>query len=155
MKTSTKVWTILVTIIVLSLAGFIYFKWFFVPQEGVDAGLLNYCNYEGVIFKTNEGKLIQAGYNSQNSSATIQSNEFKFSVETDELAELLREKYTGQQVKLSWKRYNGTLPWRGNSQYIVIGIVGDNSLDSTPATPQPVSIATGEPTDDVLNLPVN
>jgi hypothetical protein len=49
---------------------------------------------------------------------SIQSNEFKFSVVDEHVAERLNQgQNTG--IKLHWKRYLGTLPWRGNSQYIV------------------------------------
>jgi hypothetical protein len=30
---------------------------------------------------------------------------------------------SSRQIKLHWKRYLGTLPWRGNSQYVVDSII--------------------------------
>ena len=39
-------------IIVLALAAFIFFKFYFVFGEGVKAGELNYVVYKGYIFKT-------------------------------------------------------------------------------------------------------
>jgi hypothetical protein len=49
---------------------------------------------------------------------SIQSNEFHFSVVDEGVARKLNEGMnTG--VKLHWKRYLGTLPWRGKSQFIV------------------------------------
>jgi hypothetical protein len=49
---------------------------------------------------------------------SIQSNEFHFSVEDESVAKVLNEgANTG--VKLHWKRYLGTLPWRGNSPFVV------------------------------------
>ena len=62
--------------------------------------------------------MIQSGYNSKNANTTIQSNEFRFSVEDEAIAKRLNES-SSRQVKLHWKRYLGTLPWRGNSQFIV------------------------------------
>lgn len=122
MSTKGKIigWT--TAILVVALAAFIYIKFCFVYSTGVNEGDINYFQKEGFIFKTYEGKMIQTGYNSKNSNATIQSNEFKFSVADDAVAEEI-EKHSSRQVKLQWKRYLGTLPWRGNSQFIVYGIV--------------------------------
>jgi hypothetical protein len=66
--------------------------------------------------------MIQTGYNSHNTSATIQSNEFKFSVVDEKVAEQI-DSNSSRQIKLHWKRYLGTLPWRGNSQYVVDSII--------------------------------
>lgn len=153
MKTSTKFWLIACPVIIIALAAFVFFKWYFIPQEGVDAGLLNYCNHEGIIFKTEEGKLIQAGYNTESTTGAWKSNEFKFSVERESLADTLRNYYTGQQVKLKWKRYNGTLPWRGKEQYIVYDIVNVASLDSAQPTIAEPMAPTSEPSDDITTLP--
>lgn len=117
MSTKTKVWTILSTVLVVALAAFIFVKFFFVYSEGVNEGDINYFQREGFIFKTYEGKMIQTGYKSKG-TATIQSNEFRFSVEDEQVVATL-DSVSNQQIKLYWKRYLGTLPWRGNSQFIV------------------------------------
>ena len=122
MSTGGKVLSWLIAIVVVALAGFIFFKFCFVYSEGTNEGDINYFQKEGVIFKTYEGKMIQTGYNSKNSNATIQSNEFKFSVADAEVAMEI-EQSSSKQIKLHWKRYLGTLPWRGNSQFIVDRIV--------------------------------
>ena len=122
-------------VIVLALAVYIFVKFFYVYSEGVNEGDINYFQREGFIFKTYEGKMIQTGYNSRNSNATIQSNEFKFSVADDKVAEELQAT-SGRQVKLHWQRYLGTLPWRGNSQYVVTKVVP--SKKKTPVSQQDV-----------------
>ena len=66
--------------------------------------------------------MIQTGYNSHNTSATIQSNEFKFSVVDEQVAQQIDDN-SSRQIKLHWKRYLGTLPWRGNSQFVVDSII--------------------------------
>lgn len=114
-------WTLVIAMIVL--AGFIFFKFCFVYSEGVNEGDINYFQKEGFIFKTYEGKMIQTGLKTANAArsaqgTTIQSNEFKFSVVSEKVAKQLEEG-TNSGVKLHWKRYLGTLPWRGNSQFIV------------------------------------
>lgn len=122
MSTGGKVITSVISVLLLALVGFLYFKFFFVYSEGSNEGDINYFQREGFIFKTYEGKMIQTGYNSHNTSATIQSNEFKFSVVDERIAEQI-DSNSSRQIKLHWKRYLGTLPWRGNSQFVVDSII--------------------------------
>lgn len=122
MKTGGKIATTVVTLLLLGLAVFIYVKFFFVYSEGTNEGDINYFQREGFVFKTYEGKMIQTGYNSHNTSATIQSNEFKFSVVDERVAEQI-DSNSSRQIKLHWKRYLGILPWRGNSQFVVDSII--------------------------------
>ena len=146
MSTGGKIVTSVASILVLGLAIFVFFKFFFVYSEGTNEGDINYFQREGFIFKTYEGKMIQTGYNSHNTSAPIQSNEFKFSVVDDRIAEQI-DSNSSRQIKLHWKRYLGTLPWRGNSQYVVDSIISvknapaveDNLLD----IPAPVDVPLG------------
>ena len=146
MSTGGKIITSVASILVLGLAIFVFFKFFFVYSEGTNEGDINYFQREGFIFKTYEGKMIQTGYDSHNTSATIQSNEFKFSVVDNRIAEQI-DSNSSRQIKLHWKRYLGTLPWRGNSQYVVDSIISvknapaveDNLLD----IPAPVDVPLG------------
>lgn len=116
-----KAIAIICAVLVVVLGLFLYFKFWFVYSSGVNEGDINYFQREGFIFKTYEGKMIQSGYNSKNTSSTIQSNEFKFSVESERIAQQI-DNASGRQIKLHWNRYLGTLPWRGNSQYVVDSI---------------------------------
>ena len=120
--TKVKIITTVSVIVVLALTTFLYFRFLFVYSTGVNAGDINYFQEEGIVFKTYEGKMIQSGFKAAGSATRLQSNEFKFSV-TDEkvAAQLMRT--SGKHVELKWKRYMGTLPWRGNSQYIVTEIL--------------------------------
>ena len=142
MKIGGKIVLVVSTLAVVALAVFIYIKFLFVYSQGVNEGDINYFQYEGFVFKTYEGKMIQTGYNSRNSSATIQSNEFKFSVEDEDVARQI-ESYSSRQIKLHWKRYLGVLPWRGNSQYVVDSVV----------SVQPMNVPV-VPMEDPLALPV-
>ena len=106
-------------VVILGLAAFVFFKFFFVYSEGVNEGDINYFQKEGFIFKTYEGKMIQTGVKSiKGAQGTIQSNEFKFSVVDEQVAREI-ETNSSRQIKLHWKRYLGTLPWRGNSEFVV------------------------------------
>jgi len=139
--TGKKLLITLSIIIVVAAAAFVFFKFFYVFGSGVKAGELNLFVYKGYVFKTYEGRLIQAGYNSKNSNATIQSNEFNFSVKKESVARQL-ERCTGKRVELHYKEYLGTLPWRGMTKYVV-----DSVYSISPASEQvelPVVIPGGE-----------
>jgi len=119
MTTKAKVITITSLIITLALTGFIFFRFYFVFGEGVKAGELNFVVYKGYVFKTYEGRLIQSGFKSgAKTTATIQSNEFDFSITDPKIAEELMRK-SGEVVQLHYKEYLGRLPWRGQQRYVV------------------------------------
>ena len=117
MTTKAKVVIWISTILVLAFAGFVFFKWFFVYSEGVNDGDINYFQKEGIVFKTYEGKLILTGVTTT-SEGRLKSNELKFSVKDPRIAEQIFNSTTNP-VKLGWKGYLGTLPWRGKSRCIV------------------------------------
>ena len=123
MSRKTKIITILSLVVVLALTLFIYFRFCFVYSSGVNTGDLNYFQKQGVIFKTYEGKMIQSGFKSTSSNTEgLHSNEFKFSVTDRAVADTLI-RCSGKRVELRWKRYFGTLPWRGQSQYIATEVL--------------------------------
>ena len=123
MSRKAKIITIISLIAVLALTLFIFFRFCFVYSSGVNAGDINYFQQEGVIFKTYEGKMIQSGFKSADKGSNgLHSNEFKFSVTDQKVADTLM-RASGKHVELRWKRYLGTLPWRGNSQYIVTEVL--------------------------------
>ena len=120
----SKIITITSIIAVLLLSGFIYFKFYFVFGEGVKAGELNYVVYKGYVFKTYEGRAIQAGFGKGKgtNAGAIQSYEFDFSITDQSIADSLM-RCGGKTVELGYKEYLGTLPWRGKQKYIVDKIV--------------------------------
>ena len=133
-RTGRKILTILSIIIVLAAAGFVFFKFYFVFGNGVKAGELNLFVYKGYVFKTYEGRLIQAGYNSKNTNATIQSNEFNFSVKDEEVAKQL-ERCAGKFVELHYKEYLGALPWRGVTKYVVDSVLSVTTITNQNEVP--------------------
>lgn len=115
-----------VPIVIVVLAAVIWWRYFFVFSEGVKAGDLNYIERKGFIFKTYEGRLVQAGFQSPTAGG-LQSNEFRFSVENASIATQL-ERASGKFVELRYHEYLGALPWRGASPYVVIEVLAiDNA----------------------------
>lgn len=139
MKTKTKVLTSLILVLLLTAAGFVFFKFYFVLGEGVKAGELNQIVYKGWIWKTYEGRLIMTGFRGSKTGNGIQSNEFNFSVVDKAVADTLM-RCSGKFVELHYKEYNGMLPWRGMQRYIVDGIL---SISSTGSVSSEIPIIVG------------
>ena len=138
MSTGKKILITLSTIIVAAAAVFIFLKFFYVFGSGVKAGELNLFVYKGYVFKTYEGRIIQAGYNSKNTNATIQSNEFNFSVTDENVAKIL-ERSTGKMVELHYKEYLGKLPWRGMTNYVVDSVYSVTTINDHTDIPVVIS----------------
>ena len=138
-RTGCRIFTIVGAIVLVAAAVFVFIKFFYVFGSGVKAGELNLFVYKGYVFKTYEGRLIQAGYNSKNSNNTIQSNEFNFSVTSESVAKQL-ERCTGKMVELHYKEYLGKLPWRGMTNYVV------DSVYSVTTMNEPVEVPVSVPT---------
>ena len=117
MTKARKAFWVFIAVVITGLILFIYFKYFFVFGEGVKSGHLNYAVRKGNIFKTYEGKLIQAGF-----KGNFQSYEFEFSMKSKRVFEML-EKNSGKYFDLHYKEYHGVVPWRGNTVYLVDSVL--------------------------------
>jgi hypothetical protein len=109
-------------LLLIFLGGWVYMRYFFVFGEGVKSGYLNYAVYKGNIFKTYEGKIIQEGFAKTQKGIGMQSNEFEFSIENENIFKQL-EVNSGKYFDLHYKEYHNAVPWRGNTVYIVDSIV--------------------------------
>ena len=111
-----KILSIFAVIVFVAFLIFFYWRFYFVYAEGTKAGQLNTFQQKGFLFKTYEGKIIQSGF-----KANVESNYFEFSVTNESVAKKLLEN-SGKEVELHYKRYFGSLPWRGSESYIVDSI---------------------------------
>ncbi|HBR12377.1 MAG TPA: hypothetical protein DD740_09325 [Chryseobacterium sp.] len=109
-------------VVLLFLGVFVWWKYYFVFGEGVKSGYLNYAVNKGNVFKTYEGKLIQEGFGAAKPGAPIGSNQFEFSIEDEAVFKQL-EMNSGKYFDLHYKEYHGTLPWRGNTVYVVDKVI--------------------------------
>ena len=126
MSTGKKILLWVIAGLVVAAGLFVYIKFYFVFGDGVKAGDLNQFTYKGYVWKTYEGRLIQAGFKGSvpktGGTATIQSYIFDFSVKDEEIAnELMR--CGGKTVELHYKEYLGALPWRGMQKHVVDRII--------------------------------
>ncbi len=121
--------------VLLILILVFYFRYLWVFGEGAKSGELNYVVHKGWIWKTYEGKLIQTGVKGQ--SGSMQSNEFIFSVADEKIAQELML-HSGKVFNLHYEEYQGALPWRGMSAFIVDSIISMSgpSVDVLPLPEQ-------------------
>jgi hypothetical protein len=108
---------IIVAALLLVAVGMVYTQFFFVFGTGVKTGTLNQIVHKGYIFKTYEGRLILDGVYSQQ-AGMVQSNSFDFSVAKPDVATQLMQ-VDNNAVRLHYSEYKHSLPWRGNSRYVV------------------------------------
>ena len=120
--------------LLLVLAIFCYFRYLWVFGEGAKSGELNYVVHKGWIWKTYEGKLIQTGVKGQ--AGSMQSNEFIFSVEDEAIAQQLMVN-SGKLFNLHYVEYQGALPWRGMSVYVVDSIISMSAPPAGQLVPMP------------------
>lgn len=107
-------------ILVILIAVMVYFKYFFTYSEGYRAGLLQKFSNKGLIFKTYEGELILSSVSST-SNVAIASEKFIFSVKKEDM-NIKFDTLQGQNVIVHYIEKKGTVPWRGDSRYIVDSI---------------------------------
>ncbi len=127
-----KIRNITIIVVVVGFAAFFAIRFYYPFGKGVKTGELRDMVYKGVIFKTNEGRLIQSGFHTTPEKG-VESNEFVFSVVDKVVADTLM-RMGGYVVELRYKEYFGALPWRGFSKYIVYEV-----LSATPSRVSPGS----------------
>lgn len=106
-------WKVILIILILA-AGLVYWFFFNVYSEGERKGTLIKITKKGNVFKTVEGEMWLSCRQMMN------AEKFYFSIEDKKLTDSL-ESLQDECVQLSYKQYRRTLPWRGDSKYIVVG----------------------------------
>ena len=110
-------------IILLIIAGFIYWKYYYTYSSGNRYGLLQKFSHKGNLFKTYEGEMILSSVRGNN-NVPLASEKFFFSVTSKNVADQLMN-LQGRFVTVHYKEKNGTLSWRGDTPYIVDSIKAD------------------------------
>jgi hypothetical protein len=104
-------------VVVLFLAIFIWWKYYFTYSEGYRSGILQKFSYKGNIVKTYEGEMILSSIESKK-DVPLASEKFFFSVTDEKIAKHL-EQIQGQMITVHYTQKHGTLLWRGESAYFV------------------------------------
>jgi len=108
-------WLLFICILIFGV--FFWWKYYFTYSDGNRTGLLQKLSRKGTIFKTYEGEMVLSSIASTNNVA-LASEKFYFSVAIDSVAKKLQV-YEGKNVKVHYLQKNGTLLWRGDTEYIV------------------------------------
>jgi len=108
-------WTL--SILVIFLVIFIYWKYFYTYSEGYRAGLLQKFSSKGTIFKTYEGEMILSSVSSSRDVA-LASEKFLFTMINKDLVRTF-DTIQGEMVIVHYREKNGRLIWRGDSRYLV------------------------------------
>jgi hypothetical protein len=112
---------IAVIILLLISIGYLFFITTFTFSEGSRAGKLIKFSKKGYMFKTYEGELNLGGVNSVNGGVMI-NNMWQFSIKDQAVADSLENK-EGQEVTLHYQEKLKTLPWVGDTKYIVDKVI--------------------------------
>lgn len=104
-----------VILLVLILAFCVWFFFFFKYGRGERTGVMVKITTKGNIFQTHEGELWLSCRQVTN------PEKFYFSVTSDSLMQVLTE-LQDECVQLTYTQYKATLPWRGDTRYIVTGV---------------------------------
>ena len=104
-----------IILIIALLAGvLVYWFYYNVYSEGERKGTLIKITKKGNVFKTFEGEMWLS------CRQMLNAEKFNFSVHDRVLADSLQN-LQDECVQLSYKQYRNTLPWRGDSEYVIVG----------------------------------
>lgn len=103
-------------IALLVLSFLVYWFYFNVYSDGERTGLLTKLSRKGNVFKTYEGEVLIGNF--QQAPNVMVPEKFYFSVKNEKLADTLM-KLQGKVISLKYFQYRKTLPWRGESVYVV------------------------------------
>jgi hypothetical protein len=101
-------------IIFCFLAGLIWWNYFKVYSDGVRKGTLVKITHKGNVFKTYEGEMYLS------CRQVVNVEKFSFSITDKALADTLAN-LQDQCIEVEYSQYLKTMPWRGDSPYLVKG----------------------------------
>ena len=106
-------WTsLLILLLIFVLLGY----WFYYNpySEGERKGTLIKISKKGNVFKTHEGEMWLS------CRQTMNAEKFFFSIAEKSIADSLAQ-LQDECVQLKYKEYRRSLPWRGDSRYVITG----------------------------------
>lgn len=134
---SVWIWLVLgLCVVILLLCG-----WFRYLRPcvvgGTQAGYVESIVESGTVFHTYEGVLLP--YKELMDTNRVYARDFTFTVQNSSVAAKIKTlMLKGKPVRLEYKAYNGTLPWRGASKIIVTAADSVNPAVLLPPDRNPV-----------------
>lgn len=111
-----------VGIIIVGLVIFFYARFSYTYSEGNRAGRLIKFSKQGAMFKTYEGEMNLGGVSNAANNSMMMNYMWDFSVADKAVADTLLT-LEGREISVHYKQKMGTLPWRGDTKYIVDKVV--------------------------------
>jgi hypothetical protein len=126
-----KLWAIIGGCIIAIILVIWLSAYYFRPYaEGcAQYGYVEKMQRRGTIFKTIEGRMIP--YKNITDTTEVYSGDFYFTVTSEELAKSIDHLMKADKpMKLSYRTYHTAMPWRGESEHMVIAVdsVNENQL---------------------------
>ena len=119
-KKTKRILKWILTLLIIFVCTFIYWKYFYTYSEGYRAGLLQKFSNKGTFFKTYEGEMILSSVSST-ANVALASEKFFFSVPRKVLS-IQFDTLQGRNVIVHYTEKNGAVFWRGDSKYLVDSI---------------------------------
>lgn len=104
-------------LLMIFLAGYFYWKYFYTYSEGYRTGYLQKFSHKGTFFKTYEGEMILSSIKSS-ADVAIASEKFMFTVINKDLVQTF-DTLQGDYVIVHYRQKNGAVFWRGDTKYLV------------------------------------
>ena len=126
LRSSKRSWTLWVSLIIVGLLfGLGYALWlrYFSPyeEEVVQYGFIERTSKRGLIFKTFEGIFLP--YKAINDTIEPYPGDLFISAKNDHVAAELRKLELGNlPARIIMERYRAPLPWRGESEWVVVEV---------------------------------
>jgi len=115
----------IITLTVIAIASLLIYA-NFTYSEGARNGTVVKLSKKGVMFKTWEGQLnVGAFIPGDSDNASAPSNVWAFSVpssNSDVLSQIDKSIEVGKRVKLHYKEKLISLPWRGDTKYLIYDV---------------------------------
>lgn len=115
-------------VVLLILAGIVYWRYYFTYSEGDRYGLLQKISHKGNLFKTYEGEMVSSSV-SGNQNVPIASEKFYFSITDENVAKKMND-LQGHHVTVHYTQKNSAAFWRGDSEYIVDSVRASDGAPS-------------------------
>lgn len=121
-RRSMKYWWLAGALAAVCLLLFIWFRWFSpYVDDATQYGYIETIEQRGHIFKTYEGTLLP--YKALMDTTRVYEGDFRFSVPDKRVGRAIQEmQVAGQPLRLTYRIYSGSLPWRGETDIIVTAV---------------------------------
>lgn len=117
--------------LILAVIISVYLYWFQpYSDESITFGYVENIERRGTFFKTYEGVILP--YKELMDTTRVYKQDFLFTALPDAAVMLRKMQFANKPVRVTYKRYHATLPWRGDSKVIVIEV---DSVDPSSILP--------------------